>query len=61
MVMGYYDWDLDEAEYAYLKALELNLSLPWARNMGNISQTKDSFGSMTSIFSSEIIFHPLLL
>ncbi len=30
MVKGYYDWDWDEAEYAYLKALELNSSLPWA-------------------------------
>jgi class 3 adenylate cyclase/TolB-like protein/Flp pilus assembly protein TadD len=30
MVKGYYDWDWDEAEYAYLKALELNPSLPWA-------------------------------
>jgi len=29
MVKAYYDWDWDEAEYAYRKANELNPSLPW--------------------------------
>ena len=30
MVKGYYDWDWEEAEHAYLKAIELNSSMPWA-------------------------------